>query len=119
MSFQLYSIKGNTAELLFNPQETDIQVGQNLIIEEKISNRGLVVQIFEMDSFNYPSRTEEQVREMMEKSYKPEGGTTHIYEESGATYPFPKIAKFPSVVGPVNEIDLIFNFSNSLTLDLI
>ena len=35
------------------------------------------------------------------------------------TYPFPKIARFPSVVGPVNEIDFIFNFSNSLILDLI
>ena len=32
---------------------------------------------------------------------------------------FPNISKFPIVVGPVKQIDFIFNFSNSLILDFI
>ncbi|MGQ0772029.1 MAG: ATP-binding protein [Nitrososphaerota archaeon] len=83
MVVQLYAIKGNTAEILFNPKEDKMDVGRSLILSEYGSNKGIVVQALEFQTFAYPSKTEEQIREMMEMSYNPPGGTTQVYETTG------------------------------------
>ena len=54
MNIQIKQIKGDLVELLFNPKEEDLRVGENLTLREKASNRGLIVQIIEFRTINAP-----------------------------------------------------------------
>ncbi len=62
MNIQIRQIKGDIVELLFNPKEVDLRVGENLTLREKGSDRGVIVQVIEFRSINYPSL----LNEMME-----------------------------------------------------
>ena len=55
MNVQIRQIKGDIVELLFNPREVDLRVGENLTLRENGSNRGLIVQIVEFRTMTYPS----------------------------------------------------------------
>lgn len=54
MNIQIKQIKGDLVELLFNPKEEDLRVGENLTLREKASNRGLIVQVIEFRTINAP-----------------------------------------------------------------
>ena len=62
MNVQIRQIKGDIVELLFNPKEVDLRVGENLSLRENGSDRGLIVQIIEFRTVTYPSL----LAEMME-----------------------------------------------------
>jgi hypothetical protein len=62
MNIQIKQIKGDIVELLFNPKEVDLRVGENLSLREKGNSRGLIVQIIEFRTVTYPSL----LAEMME-----------------------------------------------------
>ena len=62
MSIQIRQIKGDIIELLFNPKEIDLRVGENLSLRENGNNRGLIVQVIEFRTASYPSL----LTEMME-----------------------------------------------------
>lgn len=55
MNVQIRQIKGDIVELVFNPKEEDLRVGENLTLREKGSDRGLIVQIIELRTVTYPS----------------------------------------------------------------
>jgi hypothetical protein len=66
MNIQIRQIKGDIVELLFNPKEIDLRVGENLTLREKESNRGLIVQVIEFRTVNYPSLLAEMMELMAE-----------------------------------------------------
>jgi hypothetical protein len=55
MNVQIRQIKGDIVELVFNPKEEDLRVGENLSLREKGNERGLIVQIIEFRTVTYPS----------------------------------------------------------------
>ncbi|MEW5957261.1 MAG: hypothetical protein AB1801_06035 [Chloroflexota bacterium] len=62
MNIQIRQIKGDIVELLFNPKEIDLRVGENLSLRENGHDRGLIVQIIEFRTVTYPAL----LAEMME-----------------------------------------------------
>ncbi len=61
MSIQVNQVKGDIVELIFNPKEDDLRVGENLCIRERETGRGLIVQILEFRMVTYPSLIKEQL----------------------------------------------------------
>jgi hypothetical protein len=55
MNVQIRQIKGDIVELVFNPKEEDLRVGETLTLREKSSDRGLIVQVIEFSTVTYPS----------------------------------------------------------------
>ena len=62
MSIQVNQIKGDIVELLFNPREEDLRVGENLCLRDPASGQGLVVQVIEFRTASYPSLLREQLQ---------------------------------------------------------
>ena len=65
MNIQIRQIKGDIVELVFNPREEDLRVGENLTLREKGSDRGLIVQIIEFRTVTYPSLLQEMLELMV------------------------------------------------------
>lgn len=61
MSIQIHQVKSDIVELIFNPKEDDLRVGENLCIKERETRRGLIVQILEFRMVTYPSLIKEQL----------------------------------------------------------
>ncbi len=62
MSIQVNQVKGDLVELVFNPREEDLRVGETLRIEERDTGEGLVVQIIVFRMVTYPSLIQEQLQ---------------------------------------------------------
>lgn len=62
MSIQVNQVRGDLVELVFNPREEDLRVGETLRIEERDSGEGLVVQIIAFRMVTYPSLIQEQLQ---------------------------------------------------------
>ncbi len=54
MAIEVAQINGDTVELLFNPDEDDLHVGENLSVVERREDRSLIVQIIELRSISLP-----------------------------------------------------------------
>jgi hypothetical protein len=67
MNIQIKQIKGDIVELLFNPKEVDLRVGENLSLRENGHNRGLIVQVIEFRTVTYPSLLAEMLEMMAEE----------------------------------------------------
>ncbi|HIC95308.1 TPA: ATP-binding protein [Candidatus Bipolaricaulota bacterium] len=61
MSIQVNQVRGDIVELIFNPKEVDLHVGENLLIQERDGDRGLIAQIVEFRTVTYPSFIREQL----------------------------------------------------------
>ena len=61
MNVQIRQIKGDIVELVFNPKEEDLRVGENLSLREKGNNRGLIVQVIEFRTVTYPALLQEML----------------------------------------------------------
>lgn len=61
MSIQVSQIKGDIVELIFNPREEDLRVGETLRIQERDSGEGLIAQIVAFRMVTYPSLIQEQL----------------------------------------------------------
>jgi hypothetical protein len=69
MSIQINQIKGDVVELIFNPREEDLRVGQILTLVERTGqSQGLVVQIIEFRTVTYPALIQEQLQLAIEAS---------------------------------------------------
>jgi hypothetical protein len=55
MNVQIRQIRGDIVELVFNPKEEDLRVGETLSLREKSGDRGVIVQIIEFSTVSYPS----------------------------------------------------------------
>ncbi len=62
MKIQIKQIKGDIVELVFNPREVDLRVGENLTLRENGSDRGLIIQIIEFRTVTYPSLLQEMLQ---------------------------------------------------------
>ena len=51
MAIEVTQIIGDTVELVFNPAEEDLHVGENLSVRGRHENRGLIVQVIEIKAF--------------------------------------------------------------------
>lgn len=61
MAIQVHQVKGDTIELIFDPREGDLRVGENLCLKQKTGKGGLVVQVVEFRMVTYPSLIKEQL----------------------------------------------------------
>jgi hypothetical protein len=50
MAIQVVQITGDTVELVFNPAEDDLRIGENLSVVGRHEDRGLIVQIIELQA---------------------------------------------------------------------
>ncbi len=62
MGIEVYQVRGDLMELVFDPREEDLRVGESLCVREKDTGRGLIVQIMEFRTATYPSMTRELLR---------------------------------------------------------
>ena len=62
MSIQVNQVKGDIVELIFNPREDDLRVGESLRIVERDTGEGLVVQVIAFRMVTYPSLIQEQLQ---------------------------------------------------------
>ncbi len=62
MGIEVYQVRGDIMELVFNPREEDLRVGESLCVREKDTGRGLIVQIMEFRTATYPAMTRELLR---------------------------------------------------------
>ncbi len=67
MAVQLFRIKGDEVELIYNPKEVDLSVGDSLVIRERTGNRGLIAQIVEFRTASYPALFKELFQLMVEE----------------------------------------------------
>jgi uncharacterized protein len=54
MAIQVKQISGDTVELVFDPREDDLRIGENLSVAEDQGRRGLIVQIIEFRMISLP-----------------------------------------------------------------
>ncbi|GAB4451031.1 MAG: hypothetical protein Fur0044_46480 [Anaerolineae bacterium] len=71
MKIQIKQIKGDIVELVFNPREEDLRVGENLTLRENGSDRGLIVQVIEFRTVSYPSLVQEMLQLVAEDGPAP------------------------------------------------
>jgi hypothetical protein len=81
MNVQIRQIKGDIVELLFNPKEEDLRVGENLSLRENGSDRGLIVQIIEFRTINYPTLLQEMLQLVAEDPQPDSPGLAELYQE--------------------------------------
>ncbi len=67
MKVQIKQIKGDIVELVFNPREEDLRVGENLTLRENGGDRGLIVQVIEFRTVTYPSLVQEMLQLVAEE----------------------------------------------------
>ncbi|MCS7254538.1 MAG: ATP-binding protein [Armatimonadota bacterium] len=62
MGIEVYQVKGDVMELIFDPTEEDLRVGETLCVRERDSGNGLIVQVISFRSLNYPSLVRDLLR---------------------------------------------------------
>lgn len=62
MAIQVSRVRGDVVELIYHPRENDLRVGDSLLLFDRESKRGLVVQVIEFRTVSYPSLIQEQLR---------------------------------------------------------
>lgn len=62
MSIQVNQVRGDIVELIFNPREEDLRVGETLRLQDRTTGEGLVVQVVAFRMVTYPSLIQEQLQ---------------------------------------------------------
>jgi hypothetical protein len=62
MSIQVNQVRGDIVELIFNPREEDLRVGETLRLQDRNTGEGLVVQVVAFRMVTYPSLIQEQLQ---------------------------------------------------------
>jgi hypothetical protein len=68
MAIQVGRVKGDLVELIYHPKESDLRVGDTLLLGERDGERGLIVQVIEFRTATYPSLIQEQLRLALEEA---------------------------------------------------
>ena len=76
LHLQVHRIDGDLVELLFNPRQVDLRVGETLTLRERETGRSIIVQVIAFRSAGYPSLVQEQ----MESLLGPEALSTPLFE---------------------------------------
>jgi hypothetical protein len=80
VNVQIRQIKGDIVELVFNPKEEDLRVGENLSLREKGNQRGLIVQIIEFRTVTYPALLQEMLELVAESPQANSSDLSKLYE---------------------------------------
>ena len=62
MSIQVNQVRGDIVELIFNPREEDLRVGESLRLLDRDTGEGLIVQVVAFRMVTYPSLIQEQLQ---------------------------------------------------------
>ena len=100
MAIQVKQICGDTVELVFDPREDDLRIGENLSVAEDQGRRGVIVQIIEFRTISLPLLLPERLQ----------------LADGGPTSALPPIASFPPTVLPSGEPLPRFSEVNPLQL---
>lgn len=65
LNVQVRQIVGDLTELLFNPREADLRVGETLTLRERDSNRSVIVQVIALRSATYPHLLTDQLNSLI------------------------------------------------------
>ena len=65
LNVQVRRIDGDLVELLFNPREVDLRVGETLTLRERDSDRSVIVQVIAFRSASYPSLVLDQLHSLV------------------------------------------------------
>jgi hypothetical protein len=65
LNVQVRRIDGDLAELLFNPREADLHVGETLTLSERATGRSVIVQVIAFRSATYPSLVLDQLHSLV------------------------------------------------------
>jgi hypothetical protein len=76
LHIQVHQIGGDLVELLFNPRQVDLRVGETLTLRERETGRSIIVQVIAFRSAGYPSLVQDQ----MESLLGPEALRTPLFE---------------------------------------
>jgi hypothetical protein len=79
MNVQIRQIKSDIVELVFNPKEEDLRVGETLSLREKGHNRGLIIQIIEFRTVTYPALLQEMLELVAETPQANSDDLTKLY----------------------------------------
>lgn len=86
MFLQVGRIEGDLVELLFNPREVDLRVGETLTLTERNSGRGVIVQAISFRSATFPMLLQEQLHNLA-----PEPLHAPLFETIGSQWTPPAI----------------------------
>jgi hypothetical protein len=109
MNIQIRQIKGDLIELVFNPKEEDLRVGENLTLREKGNDRGLIVQIIELRTVNYPSLLLEMLELVVDD---PSAGSPNLAGLSPEG-----LSEMSNLKLAIAKIRKVVKWSNSMTSD--
>jgi hypothetical protein len=65
LNVQVHRIGGDLVELLFNPRQVDLRVGETLTLRERETGRGVIVQVIAFRSATYPSLAQELMHNLL------------------------------------------------------
>jgi hypothetical protein len=98
LNIQVFRLGSDLAELLFNPHEVDLRVGETLTLQERGTGRGLIVQVIAFRSATYPSLALEQMHTLL----GPEPLHAPLLEALGyALFPVPERAASAAELGNI------------------
>jgi hypothetical protein len=80
MNVQIRQIRGDIVELVFNPKEEDLRVGETLSLREKSGDRGLIVQVIEFSTVSYPSLLLEMLQMVTGEARPPMLSLVDLYQ---------------------------------------
>lgn len=65
LNVRVRRIDGDLAELLFNPREAELRVGETLTLQERATGRSVIVQVIAFRSATYPSLVLDQLHTLV------------------------------------------------------
>ena len=65
LNIQVHRITGDLAELLFNPREADLRIGETLTLRERDTGQSVIVQVIAFHSATYPSLVLDQLHNLI------------------------------------------------------
>lgn len=102
MAIQIKQIRGDIVELLFDPREEDLRVGQNLTLTERETGYGLIVQVVEFRTVTYPSLIAEML-ELAVEGAQPLPGGLSVADLSTSLQGLPPISNLKIAIAKIRK----------------
>jgi hypothetical protein len=83
MNVQIRQIRGDIVELIFDPKEEDLRVGETLSLRENGGDRGIIVQVIEFSTVTYPSLLGEMLQLLTDDPHARKLSLIDLYQPTG------------------------------------
>jgi len=103
VNVQIKQIRGDIVELLFNPKEEDLRVGDNLSIVEKDGRGGLIVQVIEFRTVTYPALVAELL-ELAVEGAQPLPGVLNVADLSTSLQTLPPVSNVKVAIAKIRKL---------------